>query len=163
MITYSKIKSFFIEKGLRIQKVTQYGAKTAKNASDFGDDSQALKDTIAIYADTAESGESIIIGYLNKNQIAQLGEKRIFSLKEDGTLATSIHLKNDGVIEIGGNSDNVVRFIPLDTALQAQTNKINAEFTKIASALNAIVPASYIVAPVTINITGAKSDKIKII
>ena len=49
MITLSKIKSFVIEKSKRIQKVVEYGAKTAKTAKA----AKAIKTSKT--ADTAET------------------------------------------------------------------------------------------------------------
>ena len=91
----------------------------------------------------------------------QSGEKRIFSLKEDGSLSFSVHLKNNGTLEVGGNTDNMVRYQKLDDALQAEKNLINAELSKIAAAINAIVPGSYTPAPITLNLIQAKIDEIK--
>lgn len=160
-MTTSIVKENTIKNGKRELKVLEYGAKTADVVADFGDDSAPLKDMIAIYAKTDESGDSIIVGYMNKNQIAQAGEKRIFSLKEDGSLSFAIHLKNDGTCEVGGNADNLVRYQALDDALQAEKNLLDIEFNKIAIAINAIVPGSYNPAPITLNLIQAKIDEIK--
>jgi len=161
MNTFSIIKENLINKGRRLLKVSQFGAKTADVVSDFGDDSAPLKDMIAVYSNTSEVGDNIIIGYLNKNQIANAGEKRIFSLKEDGSLSIAIHLRNNGTAEIGGNVDNAVRYAKLDLALQNEVTLINAELTKIAAAINAIVPGSYIPTPITLNILAAKIEELK--
>ena len=37
---------------------------------------------VAIFAETSNNSEAVIIGYINKNQVAGPGEKRIFSLKD---------------------------------------------------------------------------------
>ena len=163
MITFSKIKSSAIVNGKRIFKILQYGAKTAISTSVFGDDSFPPPGVTAIYADTAENGESIIIGYLisGNNQLSDVGEKRLYSLDENGDLSFSIWLKNDGTFEIGGNADNAVRYQKLDDALQAQKTAINAELAKIAAAINAIVPGSYVPTLITIDTSAAKIDEVK--
>lgn len=160
-MTTSIVKENIIKDGERSLKVVQYGAKTAEVVSDFGDDSAPLKDMIAIYGPTGESGEAVILGYLNKNQIAQPGEKRIFSLKPDKSLSFALHLKNDGTCEFGGNTDNAVRYTALNTALQAEKDLINTELTKIAAAINALAPGSYTPTPITLNLIQAKIDEIK--
>lgn len=163
MTTTSVVKEVVIEKDkTKSLKVFQFGVKTADLVSDFGDDSSPLKDMIAIYSDTSETGESVIIGYLNKNQISNPGEKRIFSLKEDGSLSTSIHLKNDETLEIAGSINNAVTYSPLNIALQKQVLALNAELVKIAGVLNTLAPASYIATPVSIDISGAKVDNVKL-
>lgn len=160
-MTTAIVKESTIKNGERELKVIQYGAKTADVVADFGDDSCPIKDMVAIYAKTDENSDNIIVGYFNKNQISQPGEKRIFSLKEDGSLSFAIHLKNDGTCEVGGNADNLVRYQALDDALQAEKTLINTELSKIALAINAIVPASYTPAPITLNLIQAKIKEIK--
>jgi hypothetical protein len=163
MITFSKVKDSFIELGKRIIKVEEYGAKTAKSASSYGDDSRPLKNMTAIYAHTAVNSEQVIIGYINTNQIALEGEKRIFSQASNGDLSFAIHLKNNGTCEIGGNADNSVRFLPLKSGIDTKDALINAELVKIAAAINAIAPGSYTPASVSTDINSAKINEIKVL
>ena len=135
----------------------QYGAKTADVVSSFGEDSAPLKNMVALYADTSEIGESVIIGYINKNQIAAAGEKRIFSLKEDGSMSFAIHLRNNGTAEIGGAVDNAVRYSKLDLALQNEVSLINAELTKIAAAIGGVGGVD-VPTPVSVNTSEAKIE-----
>jgi uncharacterized protein YheU (UPF0270 family) len=166
MISISKVKESIITNGERILKVLQFGAKTAKVFSDFGDDSQPLKDMIAVYADTTEVGESVIIGYLNKNQISAAGEKRIFSLKVDGSLSTDIHLKNDETIVIASGTDYAVRYSSLETSF----NQLKSDFNSLVVAYNShqhTLPngASPPTLPGTTSaasISGAKIDEIRL-
>jgi glutamate/tyrosine decarboxylase-like PLP-dependent enzyme len=160
MITFSKVRDFLIENGKRILKVDQYGAKTAKVAANYGDDSQPLKNMTAIYSPTAVNSEPVIIGYINTNQVAQEGEKRIFSQSLDGSVSFAIHLKTDGTCEIGGNIDNAVRFNALSSSLTASDNLLNAELAKIAAAIGSL-GGVYTVAPVTTDISTSKIDEIK--
>lgn len=150
-LSFSVVKENLIEAGKRVLKVVQFGAKTASVASSFGDDSAPLKNMVAIYAETSEVGDSVIVGYLNENQIAKAGEKRIFSLNPDGSLSTCIHLKAGGLIDIGEALDNPVRYTPLQASLNAQDALINAELAKIAVVLNTLIPNSYTPAPVSTN------------
>ena len=160
MITYSKVKSTIITNGKRILKVLEFGAKTAVEVAPFGDDGNPLKDMSAIYGRSSASGDDIILGYINKNQIAAVGEKRIYSLKPDGTLSIDIHLRTDGTMEIGGNTDNMVKYIPLDTALKNQDTLINAELIKIATAITTL-GGVYTPTSVATDISPSKSDTIK--
>lgn len=157
-----KLKSFEIESDERILKVEQYGIKTADFATSFGDDSVAPKNYSAVYCDTDNSGDKVIIGYINKNQLTKVkhGEKRIFSLNEEGNLATEIYLKNDGNIELGGNDDNLVRYLKLNEALQAEKNLINAELQKIVTAI-AAVGGSYAISPITLDISQSKIEELQ--
>lgn len=160
-MTLSIVKENIIKAGKRALKVFEFGAKTADVVSDFGDDSSPLKDMIAIYGTTSESGDNIIIGYLNSNQISKPGEKRIFSLKEDGSLSFAIYLKNDGTCNIGGETDNMVRYAALNTAIQQQNTDINAELIKIQTAINALAPGAYTPTPINIDLSLAKINEIK--
>lgn len=160
MITFSLVKSIIIEAGKRILKIKEFGPKTTKECAPFGEDSAPLNDMVAIHAKTTESGESVVIGYINKNQLANPGEKRMYSLKPDGTLSFAIHLKGDGTAEIGGNTDNLVKYGPLNTGLSNQDTAINAELAKIATAITTL-GGSYVPGTITTDISGAKADNVK--
>ena len=160
MISTAKVKQWSIEKGKRILKLMQFGAKTAKVAAPFGDDSNPVKDMTAIFAETSVDGEPYVIGYVNTNMMAQEGEKRIFSLKGSGGLSSYIWLKNDETIEIGGNADHAVRFAPLKSGIDAKDALIQAELVKIAAGITA-AGGSYAPGNITTDIEGAKITKIK--
>lgn len=162
MISLSQVISVVIKTGSRIVKVMQFGAKTADECAPFGDDSSPLKDMVAVYADTQEIGEPIIIGYLNENQLAAPGEKRFYSLKPNGDLSFYAWLKNDGTMEIGGKTDNMVRFNPLNNGLSNQNTAINAELTKIAVAITAL-GGTYVPTQISLNIAQSKINEIKTI
>ena len=160
MISFSKVKGSALEKGIRILKVLQFGIKTADEVSSFGDDSNPLKDMTAIYAESSEAGEPVILGYINTNQISKEGEKRIYSLKSDGSTSFYIHLKNDGTMEFGGTADNLVRYSPINTALNQQAVDINTELSKISAAL-ALIGGVYTPTPINIDVSGSKIDEAK--
>jgi len=160
MITFSKVRDFVIENGKRILKVQEYGVKTAKVTANYGDDSQPLKNMTAIYSPTAVNSEPVIIGYINTNQVAQEGEKRIFSQSLDGSLSFAIHLKTNGTCEIGGSVDNAVRFSALEGSLTSSNIELNVELVKIQASILAL-GGSYAHEPVTINISSSKIDQIK--
>ena len=160
MITFSKVRDFIIENGKRILKVQEYGAKTAKVAANYGDDSQPLKNMTAIYSPTAVNSEPVIIGYINTNQVAQEGEKRIFSQSINGSISFAIHLKTDGTCEIGGDVDNAVRFNALATSLAASDGLLNTELGKIATAIGSL-GGVYTVATVDTDISSSKINEIK--
>ena len=160
MITFSKVKENIINT-FRSIKVLQFGAKTADVVAPFGDDSAPLKDMTAIYAETTNVGESVVIGYINTNQIALPGEKRIFSLDASGNLSTYIHLQTDGTMHLGGNTDNVVQYNPLLTGLVANDDLVNAELAKIAIAIGTL-GGSYVPGVVSTDIALAKVDGVMV-
>jgi hypothetical protein len=67
----------------------------------FGDDSCPPKGTKGVKTQTSTDAVHVILGYFNKNNIAEAGEKRIFSVQEDGTESVYIYLKNNGTFEAG--------------------------------------------------------------
>lgn len=160
MIVNSKVISTFIKNGFRNIKVLQFGPKTAIQSGPFGEDSNPLKDMSAIFADTSENGEPVIVGYVNKNQIAAIGEKRMFSLKEDGSISSFLWLKNNEEIHINGDTDFFVKFNPLNSSVTQLENDINAELTKIAQAISTL-GGSYVVQPINADISQSKTEKIK--
>lgn len=166
MLTYSIVKeSSTDDKDRRELKVVQFGAKTANVVSSFGEDSHPLENMIAIYANTSEKGDNVVLGYINTNQIAAIGEKRLFSLMEDGSLSFSIHLKNDGTCEIGGDGDFAVRF----NKLQEQFDQLVTDFNNHVHNTTATVgpgPTPGTITPPTVpstaDISAAKIEEIKV-
>lgn len=172
MIKITKIISSSINSGRRILKILGLGKQdiqTSYESMPYGVDSVPVKDLIAVQMETSERGKTVIVGYINKNQIADVGELKIYATNAQGVEKGFIHLKNTGVItangqtiELNGNIDNVVKFIPLDSALQSQATAINTELTKIATAINSLAPGAYVPTPVTVNIAASKVDTVKV-
>lgn len=138
----------------------------------FGIDSNPIKDMIAIYMPTSEIGREVVVGYINKNQIADIGEIRIHSTDADGNDSISLHLKNDGTAEFGGDSDFMVRYSALETAFNELKADFNSLVTKYNSHIHPFVglaagvpgfttPTTTTETPSTADITGAKIDEIK--
>lgn len=160
-ISLAKVDSFESnDDNEKTVKVLQFGAKTALQAGPFGDDSGPLKNMTAIYADTGTNGEPVILGYINNQQMAEIGEKRIYSLKPDGSLSFDIWLKNDETCEIGGNTDNLVRYLQLNASWNQLVAQTNVELGKIATAI-AGVGGAYTVQPLNVNINSAKINEVK--
>ena len=161
MITLSKLKSIAIEQGQRILKVMQYGPKTANECGPFGLDSSPLENYTAIYSETANVGESLIIGYIQKTQLAKQGEARLFSLDSNGLLKAEIFCKADGTILLNGGGFSSVRYENLNNELQKLKNDINTELSKVQAAINTL-GGTYANTPLILDLTTAKSDTIKI-
>ena len=128
-----KIKSTFIEaKRLIIKFIgfTKDDARTAPQAAPYGDDSNPIDGMRAIYCKTSSNGADVVIGYLNINALAQPGEKRLYSTDASGTEKTYVYLKNDGILELNGNSDFAVRYSKLEDAF----NELQAKFNQFAAA-----------------------------
>ena len=157
--------------GRRIVKFFRLGktVETAMQAGAYGTDAQPIEDCIAVYAQTGVKGKSVIIGYINKNAIAAVGEHRLFSTDADGVVKFYIHLKNDGTCDIGGSANHMTRYEELETAF----NELKSDFNTHVNNYNTHVhpgvlagPASTAVTvsvstPSQADISGAKIDEIK--
>lgn len=161
MISLARFKSAIIEGGKRILKVEQFGAKTAKECYPFGFDSMPPENWTAIYADTANKDESVIIGYINKNQLAEAGGSRMYALGSSGEVVGFVRCGADGITELNGSSFSAVRFQNLKAATVASDNLINAELAKIAAAIGAL-GGSYIVSNVSTDLDSSESATVKL-
>ena len=124
-----KVISTFVDGTLRKIKFYRGGTldvKSAFSASPFGFESNPIANMKAIYAPTQISGEDAIIGYFNKDVLAEAGESRIFSLDSNGNLKAYIWLKSDGVMRMNGNSDFGIGFNKTKESIDEIKDDINA-------------------------------------
>jgi len=161
MLTFAKVKSSSIENFKRIVKVFQFGAKTAKECGPFGFDSSAPENWTAIYGETSNKGESVIIGYINKNQLAEVGGSRMYALGSSGEVVGYVYARASGVLELNGSEFSGVRFQNLKIATDQTNTLINSELAKIALAIGTL-GGSYIVAPVSTNLASSESITVKL-
>lgn len=148
----------------RLVKITRFGkndTQTGIEASPYGTDSNPVKGMRAIYAETASKGEQVIIGYVNKDLLAGVGEHRIFSTDLLGNVVFSVWLKNDGTCQIGGNLNHMTRYEALEVAF----NELQAKFNAFAAAYvpggPTVVGLPPTVAQSTGDITAAKITQVK--
>lgn len=131
----SKVISSKTEIKERLVKILRLGNRDVQEAdqvSPFGIDSNPVKDMISLYSDTLNRGEPVIIGYLSINALAKPGETRLFSTNSKGEALNYLWLKADGTIEIGGHTDNMVRFSKLEAAF----NEFKSDFNNLVSIFN---------------------------
>lgn len=117
---------------LKFLRLGKSDVQTSMEAGPYGMDSNPVKDMIAVYAPTGEKGKTVIIGYLNKNQLAEVGEMRTYSTDSNGALKFYIWQKNDGTCEIGGDDDNMVRYSKLEEAF----NELKTDFNNLVTVYN---------------------------
>lgn len=161
MITFSKLDSVILQAGKRVLKVLQFGPKTASESLPFGIDSSPIKGMTAIYGNTSNNGDTVILGYIQKNQLAGEGETRLFSVDSSGSLKSFVWLKNNGTIELNGDQYTAVRYDALNQGLQNQINLLNAELIKVQTGLIA-VGGAYARVNVTLDISQSESNTVKI-
>jgi hypothetical protein len=178
MLNFVKVISSKIDSlSRRTIKFLRYGSSDVLDvleATNYGVDSVPVKDLVAVYGQTSSKGKAVIIGYLNKNRLADIGETRLFSTDDSGNLQTYIWLKNDGTMKVGGDADNMVRYSELETAF----NELKGDFNTLVTTFNnhihtttatvGATPVPGVIAPTTTlgtssaaDISGAKIDEIK--
>ncbi len=147
--------------GQRLQKFLGLGLKDVQEvpvAAPFGIDSNAVKDMIAVYSPTLIKGEAVIIGYINKNALAEVGGLRMFSTNAQGAEQFYVYLRANGKIEIGGVANHLTRFEALEAAIAALEIALNAH----THPGNLGYPTGPPIVPFQIDISAAKTDDIKI-
>ena len=155
MIRTAKTESTIIgsaaELGRRFVKFLGLGRsdiRTARQAAPYGVDSNPIAGMVAIYAPTATKGSTVVLGYLNVDAVAAVGEYRTYSTDADGVIKFFIHQKNDGTCEIGGDADNMVRYSKMADAFNELNNKFNAHVSSYnAHTHPGVTPGPGITAP----------------
>ncbi len=157
----------FKQRVVKFLRLGKNDTQTSLEASAYGVDSNPIKGMKAIYAPTMDKGSTVIIGYINKNQKAGVGEFRTFATDADGAEKFYMWLKADGTSEIGGNTNFAVKYNQLQTAynqLKTDHNNLGVAVAAHTAAVALILGTPvYVFTPSTGDITPAKNDKIKTI
>lgn len=159
-----KIISSEIDKlNRRVVKFLRFGksdVQTALQVSPFGLDSGPTKDMVAVYSQTSGTGETVIIGYINKKELVEPGESRLYSTDSNGELKFYVHLKKDGTMWLNGGDDNLVRYIPLNQFVNDLKQFLTTELGLIATGITT-GGGSYTPGSPTFDISDAKINEIK--
>lgn len=163
MISLSKIKSSTIESGKRILKVIGIGgsAYTAKESYPFGFDSVPPEGYTALYSDTSNRDESVIIGYINKSQLAEVGGARMYAVGSFGEVSGFVYVRASGDIELNGSNYSAVRFQELKTQIDLLQTQINSQWPLISSGI-ATGGGVYNPTNVSIDLTSSESATVKL-
>lgn len=174
MVTLVKTIATKLEDAYRHIKVQVMGKndiQTPAEALPYGIDSNPVKDLVAVYAASSVKGEPVILGYLQKNRLAEVGALRLYATDDAGAEQNYIYLRADGTIEFGGSADNMVRYSELERAF----NELKEDYNNFLTAFNAHVhptpagpsspptpvPGAIPASPSAADITPAKIDEIK--
>ena len=130
--------------------------QTVELMNDDGVDSIPVNEARVLIGDIGIAYKiAFAVDDLIPNQILNAGEKKIYSSDGDGNILNFISFLENR-IEINGNNDFAVRFTALDTAFQQLITDINA-------ALGTKTDGSGTAGTLTLDISGAKVDTVKII
>jgi cob(I)alamin adenosyltransferase len=159
MLTLSRVKQATSE----FIKVLRFGKKdvqTSLPVLPFGIDSKPVKNLMGIHSTTSDIGETVLIGYIYQSEKTKEGETRVYCTDILGNEMFDILMKNDGTVEFNGNADNLVRFEALKTGLDNMVTALNAELTKIQTAISSL-GGTYAKQDVTLDIDSAKINEMK--
>lgn len=128
-----------------------------------GIDSKPQAGDYAVGVQLPGSSQWAIIGYLDpKNQsLVENGEIRVYSRDGSGNEAIGFHFKNDGTVEMGASSDNLVSFFDLKTSIEQLKAQITQNLAAISTAIGSL-GGLYTVIPLTATIDNAKIDELKV-
>lgn len=164
MVLFSKFKSATLEARKRLFKLlTMGGAMTAKECLPFGIDGFPLENMTAVYSNTSNASERVVIGYVNAQQLAAQGEVRMYSItpSKPDEVAAYVWCKADATVNLNGSTFTAVRYENLNTGLQAAVTALNGELTKIQTAIVGL-GGTYAKVNVTLNIANAQSPTVKL-
>ena len=144
-------------------------AREIPQALPYGVDSAPVREMVAVYANTADMGNSVIVGYVYKDAVAEVGSIRLYS--DNGY----VYLRANGNLELLGDSKHMVRYEELETGFNSLkqsvtdlTTAFNSNLHTVVGAIPAAPPTVPTVTPPlapaippTATITGAKINEIK--
>ena len=131
----------------------------------YGFDSCPIPGIVAAYTVTENNRQpGVILGYVNKNQIAQPGESRVYSTDTTGTVKYFVYLQADKItIGTGTPANHFTQYEALNTALvtggDALVTQINNQLTEIAAGI-AAAGGTYTPTDITLDISAAETTNI---
>jgi hypothetical protein len=163
MIKIGKIDSSkFDSLKRRILKVLTFGKSSVNNVYEcaaHGVDTNPPKGKKAIVVESVTNGEKFILGYVNESQKSEVGGYRVYATDDQGNEQNNIYLRPDGTIEIGGDTDFMVRYTALETAFNELQQKFNSHVHPgVQAGPGATSPTT---TPSTGDITQSKIEEIK--
>lgn len=162
----AKVKDIFISlKGYRIINSTWGGGivQDSKVIQPYGFDSVPNYDIICVTSKTQSNEDNIVIGFMDKSllQDLQIGESGLYSKNDDNVIQATIKLRKDGIMEINGNDDFMVRYSKLEKAFNELQDKFNTFANAYVPGGPANVGLPPTIQPSTADITEAKIDNVK--
>lgn len=140
------------------------------NVAPFGFDSVGVQNMQCVFADTSNNRYPIIVGWLNTSVVAQEGESRMYATNSGGSVVGYVYLKNNGELNLLGDSNWAVKY----TELATQFNELQSKFNALVTAFNSHVHTGGTVPPLmvtgtsttpatpsTADITQSKNTRIK--
>ena len=143
----------------KVRRLGKYDIQTAPIAAPYGVDSNPIEGMMAIFAETSMKGDQVIIGYVNKNAIAEVGGLRLFSTNSAGAEQFYVYLRASNNLELGGDARHLARFEELETAFNELKSAYNSH-THLSTATG--TPTSTTSAASSADISACKIDNITV-
>jgi len=102
------------------------------NVAPFGFDSVGVQNMQCVFSDTSNNRYPIIVGWLNTSVVAQEGESRMYATNSGGSVVGYVYLKNNGELNLLGDSNWAVKY----TELATQFNELKGKFNDLVTAYN---------------------------
>ena len=162
-MTFVQLISYVIN-GVRTLTVSGMGKGNTRSAGEiapFGYDGGAVKGLTALYVTTGNNSDRAIVGYINTNQLAEIGENRIYWTDADGNEVGKIWGHTDGTVEIAGTSGSVnvnhaTQYEAMANVFATWKGLMDIQLTAIAAAASTTYTAP------TLDLTPAQAKKILI-
>jgi len=160
MIALSKVVSSAIQAGLRLITAlvtSKTDARECYDVAPYGWVSSPIAKTTAVYMDTANRMDNVIVGYIVKAaKPVNEGESMMYSTDTSGALKYYVYATATNItIGTGTPVNHFTQWEGLNTALATYLAGLDAAITAgIAGAGGAYVP------PAPLNITGAKTTNV---
>lgn len=165
-----KIISTSIVGGRILAKFFRYGKSDVQDvpqALPHGIDSNPVEGMVGLYVKTEEKGKGVLVGYVQESVLSS-GETRVYSTNSNGDEQANAIFKNNGDLELNGNTKNMVRFQDLETGF----NQLRGDLNNLISVFNTHVhagagtpptpvPSVIPVLPSGADISASKIDNIK--
>lgn len=143
----------------KVRRLGKYDIQTAPIAAPYGIDCNPIEGMVAIFAETSMKGDQVIIGYVNKNAIAEVGGLRLFSTNSAGAEQFYVYLRASNNLELGGDARHLARFEELETAFNELKSAYNSH-THLSKATG--TPTSTTSAASSADISACKIDNITV-
>ena len=143
----------------KVRRLGKYDIQTAPIAAPYGIDCNPIEGMVAIFAETSMKGDQVIIGYVNKNAIAEVGGLRLFSTNSAGAEQFYVYLRASNNLELGGDARHLARFEELETAFNELKSAYNSH-THLSTATG--TPTSTTSAARSADMSACKIDKITV-
>ena len=143
----------------KVRRLGKYDIQTAPIAAPYGGDPNPTEGMVAIFAETSMKGDQVIIGYVNKNAIAEVGGLRLFSTNSAGAEQFYVYLRASNNLELGGDARHLARFEELETAFNELKSAYNSH-THLSTATG--TPTSTTSAASSADISACKIDNITV-